>query len=93
MKSPWWQLARPPIVEYETLADACAVRPPARFCDNVGRVGTGGLVMLDDAAITNALSQTVEKIRAGDLEQAQASLDSSSTPCLRKLSLFNRLRF
>ena len=30
--------------------------------------------MLDDAAITNALSQTVEKIREGDLEQAQAGL-------------------
>jgi len=32
-------------------------------------------VMLNDAAITNALSQTVEKIRAGDLEQAQAGLE------------------
>lgn len=31
-------------------------------------------MMLDDAAITNALSQTVEKIREGDLEQAQAGL-------------------
>jgi hypothetical protein len=30
--------------------------------------------MLDDAAITNALSQTVEKIREGDFEQAQAGL-------------------
>jgi len=31
-------------------------------------------VMLNDAAITNALSQAVEKIRAGHLEQAQAGL-------------------
>jgi hypothetical protein len=31
-------------------------------------------MMLNDAAITNALSQTVEKIREGDLEQAQAGL-------------------
>jgi hypothetical protein len=28
-------------------------------------------MMLNDAAITNALNQTVEKIREGDLEQAQ----------------------
>jgi hypothetical protein len=32
-------------------------------------------VILNDAAIINALSQTVEKIRAGDLEQAQAGLE------------------
>ena len=31
-------------------------------------------MMLNDAAITNALNQTVEKIRAGDLEQAQVGL-------------------
>ena len=31
-------------------------------------------MMLNDAAITNALSHTVEKIREGDLEQAQAGL-------------------
>jgi hypothetical protein len=31
-------------------------------------------MMLNDAAITNALSQTVEMIREGDLEQAQAGL-------------------
>jgi hypothetical protein len=31
-------------------------------------------VMLTDAAITDALNQTVQKIREGDLEQAQASL-------------------
>jgi hypothetical protein len=31
-------------------------------------------VILTDAAITNALNQTVEKIREGDLEQAQAGL-------------------
>jgi hypothetical protein len=30
--------------------------------------------MLSDAAITNALNQTVEEIREGDLEQAQAGL-------------------
>ena len=32
-------------------------------------------MMLTDAAITNALSQTVEKIRVGDLEPAQAGLE------------------
>jgi hypothetical protein len=32
-------------------------------------------VILTDAAITNALNQTGEKIRAGDLEQAQAGLE------------------
>ena len=32
-------------------------------------------MMLTDAAITDALSQTVEKIRVGDLEQAQAGLE------------------
>ncbi len=31
-------------------------------------------MMLNEAAITNALNQTVEKIREGDLEQAQAGL-------------------
>ena len=31
-------------------------------------------MILTDAAITNALNQTVEKIREGDLEQAQAGL-------------------
>ena len=31
-------------------------------------------MMLTDAAITDALNQTVQKIREGDLEQAQASL-------------------
>jgi hypothetical protein len=31
-------------------------------------------VILTDAAITNALNQTVENIRTGDLERAQASL-------------------
>ena len=31
-------------------------------------------MMLNDAVITNALSQTVERIRKGDLEQAQAGL-------------------
>src|ERR1700687_5125949 len=31
-------------------------------------------VILTDAAITNALNQTVQKIREGDLEQAQADL-------------------
>jgi hypothetical protein len=31
-------------------------------------------VILTDAAITSALNQTLENIRAGDLEQAQASL-------------------
>ena len=31
-------------------------------------------MILTDAAITSALNQTVENIRAGDLEQAQASL-------------------
>ena len=31
-------------------------------------------VILTDAAITNALNQTVQKIREGDLEQAQAAL-------------------
>jgi hypothetical protein len=30
--------------------------------------------MLNDAVITNALNQTVEKIREGDLQQAQAGL-------------------
>lgn len=30
--------------------------------------------MLNDAAITNALNQTVERIREGNLEQAQAGL-------------------
>jgi hypothetical protein len=32
-------------------------------------------VILTDAAITNALNQTREKIRAGDLTQAQAGLE------------------
>ena len=31
-------------------------------------------MILTDAAITNALNQTVQKIREGDLEQAQAGL-------------------
>ncbi len=31
-------------------------------------------MILTDAAITNVLNQTVEKIREGDLEQAQAGL-------------------
>lgn len=31
-------------------------------------------MMLNDAAITNVLSQTVEKIKEGALEQAQAGL-------------------
>jgi hypothetical protein len=31
-------------------------------------------VILADAAITNALNQTVQKIKEGDLEQAQAGL-------------------
>jgi hypothetical protein len=31
-------------------------------------------MMLNDAAITNTLNQTVEKIREGDLEQAKAGL-------------------
>jgi hypothetical protein len=54
-----------------------AWRASARRCTIGARIPRGqedSKKILTDAAITNALSQTVERIREGDLEQAQAGL-------------------